>query len=63
MSRSTPSSTPRHAVKTFCVHCGHQPDRSTRSRAVPIHQTTSYVFTDTEEAALRFDLDRALEAA
>ena len=38
------------------LHAGQQPDPSTGSRAVPIYQTTSYVFSDTEHAARLFAL-------
>ncbi|WP_068254767.1 bifunctional o-acetylhomoserine/o-acetylserine sulfhydrylase [Janibacter corallicola] len=38
------------------IHAGQAPDPSTGSRALPIHQTTSYVFDDTEQAANRFAL-------
>src|SRR5699024_11851190 len=37
-------------------HVCHTPDADTGSRAVPIYQTTSYVFNDTEHAAKRFSL-------
>ena len=36
---------------TLSLHAGHIPDKETGSRAVPIYQTTSYVFKSTEEAA------------
>ena len=38
---------------------GQRPDPTTGSRAVPIYQTTSYVFDDTEHAAALFNLERA----
>jgi O-acetylhomoserine (thiol)-lyase len=38
------------------LHAGQQPDPATGSRAVPIYQTTSYVFRDTEHAARLFSL-------
>jgi O-acetylhomoserine (thiol)-lyase len=41
---------------TRTVHAGHQPDGDTRSRAVPIYQTTSYTFEDTAHAADLFGL-------
>jgi O-acetylhomoserine (thiol)-lyase len=41
---------------TLALHAGQQPDPSTGSRAVPIHQTTSYVFRSTEHAANLFAL-------
>ncbi|MHB8809504.1 MAG: PLP-dependent transferase, partial [Desulfobulbaceae bacterium] len=42
--------------ETVVLHGGHVPDPATRSRAVPIYQTTSYVFADTEDAAGLFGL-------
>jgi O-acetylhomoserine (thiol)-lyase len=42
--------------QTLALHAGHTPDTDTGSRAVPIHQTTSYVFRDTEHAANLFAL-------
>ena len=41
---------------TRALHAGQVPDPTTGSRAVPIHQTTSYVFRDTEHAANLFAL-------
>ncbi len=41
---------------TLQVHAGQVPDRETGSRAVPIYQTTSYVFQDTQHAADLFSL-------
>ena len=43
---------------TRALHAGHRPDTDTGSRAVPIYQTTSYVFDDTEQAANLFNLQR-----
>jgi O-acetylhomoserine (thiol)-lyase len=42
---------------TDSVHAGQGRDSSTGSRAPPIHQTTSYVFPDADEAAARYALD------
>lgn len=44
---------------TIAVHGGHQPDKDTHSRAVPIYQTTSYVFDDSKHAADLFGLNQA----
>ncbi len=44
-------------LETLTLHAGHKPDTSTRSRSVPIYQTVSYVFRDTDEAAGLFNLD------
>ncbi len=41
---------------TLCLHAGQEPDPATNSRAVPIYQTTSYVFNDTDHAARLFGL-------
>jgi O-acetylhomoserine (thiol)-lyase len=41
---------------TLAVHGGQEPDPTTGSRAVPIYQTTSYVFNDSEHAANLFAL-------
>lgn len=41
---------------TKALHAGQAPDPATGSRAVPIYQTTSYVFKDTEHAANLFAL-------
>ena len=50
MSTSTPK------FETLQVHAGHTPDQDTLSRAVPIYQTTSYVFKNAEHAANLFGL-------
>ncbi|WP_334133356.1 O-acetylhomoserine aminocarboxypropyltransferase/cysteine synthase family protein [Paramuribaculum intestinale] len=43
--------------ETIQLHAGQEaPDASTGARAVPIYQTTSYVFDDCRQAAGRFDL-------
>ncbi len=44
---------------TLGLHAGQRPDPVTGARAVPIYQTTSYVFNDTEQAASLFNLERA----
>ena len=38
------------------IHAGQRPDPNTGARAVPIFQTTSYVFEDPESAAAYFNL-------
>ena len=43
---------------TLSLHAGHQPDPITHSRAVPIYQTTSYLFEDTDHAAALYNLER-----
>jgi len=42
--------------ETLCLHAGQIPDAQTGSRAVPIYQTTSYVFDSTDHAASLFNL-------
>ena len=42
--------------ETLQVHAGHQPDKDTLSRAVPIYQTSSYLFNDANHAANLFNL-------
>jgi len=42
---------------TLALHAGQQPDAEHGARAVPIYQTTSYVFRDTEHAASLFNLE------
>ena len=51
MSDSTPL-----GFGTRALHAGQSPDPTTNSRAVPIYQTTSYTFNDTEHAADLFAL-------
>lgn len=47
------------AFETLSLHAGQHADPITGSRAVPIHQTTSYVFQDADHAAALFNLERA----
>src|SRR5258707_7119574 len=42
--------------ETLQLHAGQQVDPTTKSRAVPIYQTTSYVFNNSEHAANLFGL-------
>jgi O-acetylhomoserine (thiol)-lyase len=49
------SDTP-HSIETLALHAGQSADPNTLSRAVPIHQTTSYVFKNSEHAANLFGL-------
>ena len=44
---------------TLSLHAGQQPDPVFGARAVPIYQTTSYVFEDVEQAAALFNLEAA----
>ena len=49
-------STPSQGLSTLALHAGQVPDPTTTARAVPIYQTTSYVFKSTEHAANLFAL-------
>ncbi|MBN1819507.1 MAG: O-acetylhomoserine aminocarboxypropyltransferase/cysteine synthase [Prolixibacteraceae bacterium] len=42
--------------ETLQIHAGHEPDGTTNSRAVPIYQTSSYVFNNADHAANLFAL-------
>jgi O-acetylhomoserine/O-acetylserine sulfhydrylase len=42
--------------ETLQLHAGQEPDKSTNSRAVPLYQTTSYVFNNSEHGANLFGL-------
>ena len=42
--------------ETLAVHAGYSPDPTTKAAAVPIYQTTSYAFDDTQHGADLFDL-------
>lgn len=44
------------SLETIAVHGGQEADSNTQARAVPIYQTTSYVFKDTDHAANLFSL-------
>ncbi|WP_296668042.1 aminotransferase class I/II-fold pyridoxal phosphate-dependent enzyme, partial [Demequina sp.] len=44
------------AFETKQIHAGQTPDKETGARALPIYQTTSFVFEDTTQAAARFAL-------
>ena len=45
-----------YKFETLQLHAGQAPDSATNSRAVPIYQTSSYTFDDTEHAATLFAL-------
>ena len=51
---ATPSR--RFGFETRMLHAGHVPDAEVGARAVPIYQTTSFVFDDPETAAQLFEL-------
>jgi len=44
--------------ETISLHTGYQPDPSFGSRAVPIYQTTSYVFETVDDAAALFNIEK-----
>lgn len=46
----------KYHLETLALHAGQKVDSDTLSRAVPVHQTTSYCFKDTEHAANLFAL-------
>jgi len=43
-------------LETLAIHAGYTPDPTTKAVAVPIYQTTSYAFDDTQHGADLFDL-------
>ena len=43
-------------LETIAIHAGTRPDAATGSRSVPIYQTTSFIFDDTDHAASLFNL-------
>jgi O-acetylhomoserine (thiol)-lyase len=47
---------PKQHLATLAVHAGQVPDPTTGARAVPIYQTTSYVFQDADQAGRLFGL-------
>ena len=52
-------STPKYPrLDTLAVHAGQSPDPTTGACAVPIYQTASFVFPDTDTAASLFNLER-----
>src|SRR5437660_4894502 len=46
----------KSGIETLALHAGQIPDPATGSRAVPIYQTTSYVFDSADHAASLFNL-------
>ena len=52
----TEENTKNYRVETLALHAGQVVDSDTLSRAVPIYQTSSYVFKDTDHAANLFAL-------
>ena len=58
MSETTPQRAPERPLhfETLAVHAGQVPDGATSARALPIYQTTSYTFRDSDHAAALFGL-------
>ena len=52
----TDTETRSQGFETLALHGGQEPDPATNARAVPIYQTTSYVFDDADHAADLFSL-------
>ena len=48
----------QHRFETLQLHAGQVPDPTTKSRAVPIYQTTSYTFDNAEHGANLFALKK-----
>ncbi|MGH3146731.1 MAG: PLP-dependent transferase, partial [Rubrobacter sp.] len=46
----------QYGFDTLALHAGQEVDSATTARAVPIYQSTSYVFDDTDHAANLFSL-------
>ncbi len=46
----------KYRFETLQLHAGQKPDRETRARAVPIYQSTSFLFDNADHAAALFDL-------
>src|SRR5258708_20696012 len=46
----------KFGIETLALHAGQIPDPATGSRAVPLYQTTSYVFDSADHAASLFNL-------
>ena len=49
---------PQYRFETLQLHAGHEPDAASKARAVPIYQTTSYMFDDADHAAALFNLEQ-----
>ncbi len=55
-SENAADPTAQWSFETKQIHAGQRPDAATTARALPIYQTTSYVFNDTAHAAALFGL-------
>ncbi len=58
MPSDSAQQSPKQHFDTLAVHAGQTPDPATGARAVPIYQTTSFVFEDTDHAARLFALQQ-----
>ena len=47
-----------YGFRTRAIHAGNIPDATSGARALPIYQSTAFVFDDTEDAAARFALQK-----
>ncbi|MFJ2356263.1 MULTISPECIES: O-acetylhomoserine aminocarboxypropyltransferase/cysteine synthase family protein [unclassified Frigoribacterium] len=47
-----------YGFRTRAIHAGNIPDAATGARALPIYQTSAFVFDDTDDAAARFALQK-----
>jgi O-acetylhomoserine (thiol)-lyase len=56
--RSVNRSDREYGFRTRAIHAGNIPDAATGSRALPIYQTSAFVFDDTADAAARFALQK-----
>jgi O-acetylhomoserine (thiol)-lyase len=56
---STENGQPQYGFETLALHGGQEVDAATNSRAVPIYQTTSYLFNDADHAANLFNLSES----
>ena len=57
-TRSTKTRSTKTRFDTLALHAGQRPDPVHGARAVPIYQTTSYVFKDSDQAAALFNMER-----
>ncbi len=55
---TTPTTDRAWGFRTRALHAGGAPDAATGARAVPIYQTTSFVFDDTDDASALFALQK-----
>jgi O-acetylhomoserine (thiol)-lyase len=58
MAEKTDASARQMGFSTRSLHAGHAPDKASLARAVPIYQSTSFVFEDSQHAAELFALQK-----